>query len=190
MLTQFAQNWWVVVLRGVLAILFGVLAMFWPSLTIEVLILLFGAYALVDGAFAVYAAISNNVEGRRWWVLLEGIVGIVAGIVAFVWPGLTAFALLYLIAAWAIVTGVFEIMAAVELRRQITGEWVLVANGVLSVIFGLLVTFFPGAGALGVIWMIAVYAWIFGALMVMLGFQMRGWANITHGTHTIVGRGI
>ena len=190
MLTQFARNWWVVVLRGGLAILFGVLAILWPNLTIEALILLFGAYALVDGVFSSVAALTNTGEARRWWLLFEGLVGIIAGILTFMWPGLTAIALLFVIAAWAIITGIFEIMAAIELRREITGEWLLIANGILSVIFGVFIAFFPGAGALGVIWMIAVYAWIFGVVMVALGLRMRGWSNTPHSTPTVAGHGI
>ncbi|MBX3013117.1 MAG: HdeD family acid-resistance protein [Caldilineaceae bacterium] len=190
MVTQFAQNWWAVVLRGVLAILFGLSAMFWPGITLAALVLMYGAYAMADGLFAVVAAIMNRTHGQRWWTLLEGLVGIAAGFIAFLWPGLTTFALLYLIAAWAIVTGIFEIVAAIELRREITGEWMLVANGVLSVLFGLLVTFFPGAGALGIVWLIALYAWIFGLLMLMLGFQMRGWVHNNQPPAALAGRGI
>lgn len=188
MITQFARNWWVLVLRGVMAILFGALAMFWPGITVAVLILLYGAYALVDGVFAVIAAIMNRTQGQRWWTLLEGLAGIAAGVIAFAWPGLTAFALLYLIAGWAVVTGIFEIIAAIELRREITGEWMLVLNGILSVIFGILIAVFPSAGALSIVWIIALYSWIFGLLMIMLGFQMRGWSQ--NANSTIAGRPI
>jgi uncharacterized membrane protein HdeD (DUF308 family) len=145
---QLSRNWWVVVLRGVFAILFGMLAFAWPGLTVAVPVLLFGAYALVDGIFALVAAVANRAGPHRWWVLLDGIVSILAGIVTFVRPGLTALALLYLIAAWSIVTGIFEIMAAIELRKEITNEWLYVLSGVLSVVFGVIIALFLGAGAL------------------------------------------
>lgn len=107
-----ARNWWAIAVRGILGIIFGVLAFMWPGLTLASLVLLFGAYALVDGLFAVVAAVTGQARDRRWLVLMEGVVGILAGIAAFVWPGITTFALLYLIAAYAIVTGILEILAA------------------------------------------------------------------------------
>src|SRR5256885_4424651 len=130
MLDALARNWWVVALRGALAVLFGVLALVWPAITIGVLVLLFGAYALVDGVFALGSALFGGarVEGRRAWLILEGVVGVAAGIVAFVWPGVTALALLWVIAAWAIITGVLEIATAIRLRRELRGEWLLVLS--------------------------------------------------------------
>jgi uncharacterized membrane protein HdeD (DUF308 family) len=180
MLTQLSRNWWAVVLRGVLAILFGILAFAWPAITLQVLVLFFGAYALVDGVFALIAGLSNRVGTNRWWVVLEGLVGIVVGILAFLWPGLTAFALLYLIAAWAIVTGILEIMAAIELRKEISNEWLLILSGILSVIFGVLIALFPRAGALSIIWLIAIYAIVFGIMFVALGLRLRGWNRTMH----------
>jgi uncharacterized membrane protein HdeD (DUF308 family) len=173
MLTQFSRNWWLVALRGVVAILFGILAFVWPGITITVLVLLFGAYALVDGLFAVFVALTNNAGERRWWVLLEGLVGIAVGVLAFLWPAAMAISLLFLIAAWAIFTGVLEILAAIELRREISDEWLLILSGIASVIFGVLIVLFPGAGALSVIWLIAVYAVVFGVLLVALSLRLR-----------------
>jgi len=170
-----ARNWWVLVLRGVLAGLFGLAAFFWPGLTALVLVSLFGAYALIDGIFAVVAGIQQYGKHERWWaVLLEGIVGILIGLLTFFWPGVTALGLLYFIAAWALVTGVFEIVAAIRLRREIEGEWLLGLSGVASVLFGLLLVIFPSAGVLSVIWIIGAYALLFGVIMIILGLRMRG----------------
>jgi uncharacterized membrane protein HdeD (DUF308 family) len=171
-----ARNWWILVLRGVLALLFGVIAFFLPNITLEALVLLFGAFAIVDGAFAIGSVISGG-AGRqdRWWaVLLEGILGITAGVIAFVWPAITAITLLYVIAAWSIVTGLMEIVAAVRLRREIEGEWLLALAGLASILFGIVVVIFPGAGALAVVWVIGTYAVFFGILLIALGLRLRG----------------
>ena len=174
MLGMASRNWWVFVLRGVLAILFGIVAWVWPGLTVSALVILFGAYAFVNGIFAVFAGIASFGENRRWWAeLLVGIAGIILGILTFFWPGVTALALLYLIAAWAIVSGVFEIGAAIELRKAIDNEWLLGIGGVVSVIFGLILIFFPGSGAISLVWVIGIYAIIFGVLLIALGFRLR-----------------
>ena len=170
-----ARNWWALALRGLAAILFGIAALVVPHIALVVLIALFGAYALVDGIFAIVGAVRAAERHMRWWPLLvEGLAGIVIGVLTFVWPGLTALVLLYFIASWAIVTGVFEILAAVRLRREITGEWLLGLTGVLSVVFGLLLIIFPGAGALTVVWLIGVYALVFGVVLVGLALRLRG----------------
>ena len=149
MLTMLARNWWVLALRGVFAIIFGVLALIWPALTLLVLITLFGAYALVDGIFAVIAGIASYGRNERWWaVLLEGVAGIILGVMTFLWPGTTALVLVYFIAAWALITGVFEIAAAIRLRKEIEGEWMMILSGILSIIFGVFLVAAPGAGAL------------------------------------------
>ena len=174
MLATLARNWWVFVLRGVLAILFGVVAWVWPDLTVTVLVALFGAYALVNGGFAVVAGIASHGEDRRWWAeVLVGVAGIILGVLTFAWPDVTALALLYLIASWAIATGVFEIVAAVELRKAIENEWLLGLGGLASVLFGLLLIVFPGSGALGLIWLIGTYAVFFGILLIALGLRLR-----------------
>jgi len=171
-----AKNWWALALRGVAAIIFGVLAFVLPSVTLAVLTLLFGSYALVEGALNVLAAVRGRGEDEPWWALLfEGLVSVAAGIVTFVLPGLTELALLYMIAAWAIVTGALEIVAAVRLRRRITGEAWLVLNGILSIVFGALTMLAPGAGALSLAWLIGAYAIGFGALLLGLSFRLRGW---------------
>ena len=173
MLDALTRRWWVVALRGVAAVIFGILALVWPAITLGALVLLFGAYALVDGVCALWTAATGGpaASGRRPWLVLEGVVGVAAGVVTVVWPGITALALLAVIAAWAFVTGVLEIVAAVRLRREIEGEWLMVLSGVLSVVFGILLIINPAAGALAVTWLIGAYAIVFGA--VLLGLAMR-----------------
>lgn len=169
-----ARNWGAIAVRGVAAILFGLLAFVVPGLTLAALVLLFGAYALVDGVFSIVAAVRRRAGDPAWWaLLLEGLVGIAAGVVTFLLPGLTALTLLYVIAAWAVVTGVLEIIAALRLRRHLTGEWRLVLSGVLSIVFGGLVMVAPSAGALAMILWIGAYAIVFGALLLALAFRLR-----------------
>ncbi len=175
MMQVLARNWWALALRGLFAILFGVAAFAWPGLTLAALVILFGAYALVDGVFALIAAVRAAEAHARWWLfVLEGLAGIIVGIITFVWPGITALVLLYLIAWWALITGVFEIAAAIRLRKEISREWTLVLGGLASIIFGLLLLYHPGAGALAVVWLIGLYALVFGVLFLMLGFRLRG----------------
>lgn len=167
------RNWGMLALRGAVAILFGFLTFVWPGLTLAALVLLFGAYALLDGIFAWVVALRNLKAPRVWVLFLEGITGILAGILTFIWPGITGLALLYVIAFWSLVTGVFEILAAIRLREEIPNEWLLGLSGVLSVLFGLFLVVFPGAGALTVAWMIGAYAIAFGAMLLGLAFQVR-----------------
>lgn len=181
MLIVFTSNWWLLALRGLAAVIFGVLAFVWPHITLTALVFLFGAYALVDGAFAIVAGIRAPREFTRWWVLLiEGILSVIAGVLAFAVPGITALILLILIASWAIVTGVFEIVAAVQLRKHITGEWLLALSGVFSVLFGAALLWNPLAGALAVVWLIGAYAIVFGVLLLALGFKLRGLERSVH----------
>jgi uncharacterized membrane protein HdeD (DUF308 family) len=174
MVLVLTRNWWALVIRGVAGLLFGLACFFWPDIALLSLVLLFGAYALVDGAFAIAAAISGADRDSRWWaLLLQGIVGIITAVVAVVWPGITALALLYLIAAWALVTGILEIVAAVRLRKEIEGEWMLALAGFASVLFGIAIAVFPAAGALAVVWMIGVYALVSGVLLTAVGLRLR-----------------
>jgi uncharacterized membrane protein HdeD (DUF308 family) len=178
MVNQLAQNWWAVAIRGLAAIIFGILALIWPGITLTVLVLFWGAYALVDGVFAIITMLTHHTEGNpRWLLLLEGLAGIVAGILTFIYPNITALVLLYLIAAWAVVTGVLEIIAAIRLRREITNEWLLALSGIASVIFGIVIALFPQAGALAVVWLIGTYAIVFGFLLLFLAFRLRSYAE-------------
>ncbi len=178
MLNQLARNWWAVAIRGLVAIIFGILALIWPGITLTVLVLFWGAYALVDGVFALVGGVTQHTEGNHRWILvLEGLAGILAGILTFVWPGMTAFVLLYLIAAWAVVTGLLEIIAAIRLRQEITNEWLLVLAGVASLVFGIAIAVFPVAGALAVIWLIGAYVLVFGLLLLFLAFRLRSYAG-------------
>jgi uncharacterized membrane protein HdeD (DUF308 family) len=173
-------NRWALVLRGVVAIIFGLVAFIWPRITLATLVLLFGAYVLVDGIFAIVAAVRAPKEFARWWVLLiEGVLSILAGIIAFAIPGITALILLGVIAGWAIVTGVVEIVAAIQLRKEIQGEFFLALAGLTSIIFGVLLLWNPAAGALAVLWIIGAYAILFGVLLIALGMKLRG---LLHGT--------
>jgi uncharacterized membrane protein HdeD (DUF308 family) len=169
-----AGNWWALALRGLLAVLFGITAFVMPGLTLAALVLLYGAYALVDGVFAVVASLAGRTFGTPWWaMLIRGLLGIAVGIVTFVWPGITELALLYIIAAWAVVTGGFEIAAAIRLRKEIRGEWLLVLSGAISVLFGLALMVYPAAGALAIVWLLGSYAIIFGVLLLVLGLRLR-----------------
>jgi uncharacterized membrane protein HdeD (DUF308 family) len=177
LLEALTRNWWMLVLRGVVALVFGVLAWLRPGITLSALVLLFGAYALMDGVLALVAAFSRR-RGSPWWMaVLVGISGLAAAAVAFFAPGLTALALLYLIAAWAIVTGIFEIGAAIALRKELQGEWLLALAGAASLVFGFFLVVRPGSGALAVIWLIGSYAFAFGILLIGLGFRLKGLRN-------------
>jgi uncharacterized membrane protein HdeD (DUF308 family) len=180
MLEALTRNWWAVALRGVFAVIFGLLALIWPGITILVLVALFGAYCLVDGVIAIGTALFGGAAmfegaaaGRRPWLVVEGIAGVIAGIITFAWPNITTLALLWLIAFWALVTGVMEIVAAIRLRRELQGEWLLILSGALSVVFGILLIVWPASGALALVTLIAIYALIFGVALIALGFRLR-----------------
>ena len=168
-----AQYWWLLLLRGIAAIVFGVLAFIWPGITLVTLVLFWGAFALVDGVLALANAIMGGNMGSRWWLALVGLAGIAAGILTFMWPGVTALLLLVFIATWAIVLGIFQIIGAIQLRKEIDNEWTIGLSGAVSVLFGVIMLVAPGAGALGLIWAIASYAIVFGILMVMAAFKLK-----------------
>jgi uncharacterized membrane protein HdeD (DUF308 family) len=178
MLDLLTRNWWLVALRGLLAILFGILALVWPQVTLEALILFFGAYALLDGLFTLFSALTARRRYEQWirWVVF-GLLGFVLGLLVLVWPRATSLVLVFLIAARALLVGVFEIIAAVELRREITGEWLLGLSGILSVAFGVLLLIWPGSGIVALAWLIGIYAILFGVLLVVLAFRLRGWSQ-------------
>jgi uncharacterized membrane protein HdeD (DUF308 family) len=169
---QLARTWWLVLIRGIAAILFGILALIWPAATVLVLVIFFGAYAIVDGVFSLFSAFRHGTRSRAW-AIFAGIIGILAGIVAFVWPGITSLALLYVVAFWAILRGVAEIADGVRLRKVIDNEWMLIVGGALSVIFGILLIIWPGAGLLTLAWLIGIFAIIYGVAMVALSFRVK-----------------
>jgi uncharacterized membrane protein HdeD (DUF308 family) len=178
---KLAQNWWLVLLRGIAGILFGIATFFIPAASFLALVLVFGAFAFADGVLALITAIRGRGETDRWWVLvLQGIAGIAAGVVTFFWPDITALALIYLIAAWALVTGGLEIAAAIRLRKVITGEWLLVLSGIASVILGVLLALFPGPGAFVLTLWIGAYALVSGVLLTILSFKLRSWGKSHH----------
>lgn len=173
-----ADRWWTLVLRGAAALIFGILTFIAPGASLFALVVLFGAYAIVNGAIAVaLAARAPHGEPRWGWLLFEGIASVVAGVLTLIWPGITALVLLLFIAAWAIATGIGQVVAAVRLRKTIRGEWLLALTGVLSIAFGVLLFLFPGAGALAVVLWIGAYAIVFGALLIALGVRLRNWGR-------------
>ena len=177
-LSALLPRWWMLVVRGIAAVLFGIIALTMPKLSLFALVTLWGAYAIVDGIFAVMLAALRGRAGWNWgfW-LFEGVVGIGAGIATFVWPGMTALVLLSVIAVWAVLTGIAEVAVAIWLRREIRGEWLLGTSGVLSIAFGVLLLARPEAGALAVVAIIGAYAIVFGALLVALGVQVNRWGR-------------
>jgi len=178
MVEGLARNWWLVALRGLAAIIFGVLTIINPAMSLAVLILFFGAYALADGAFTVIAAVMKRRDEPRWMALLvSGILGILIGAVTFLMPGLTALVLLYIIAGWAVIRGIMEIAVAFRLRKEIQGEFWLILAGALSVVFGGLLFAFPGTGALAVVLWIGVFAMVFGIVLMALAFRLKGWSR-------------
>lgn len=173
-LESLTRNWWALALRGVAGILFGIITFVWPGISLAALVFLFGAYAFADGVLAIVTAVRRRGADRWWLLLLQGIVGIGAGVVTWLWPGITALALLAVIAAWALMSGALQIAAAIRLRKVISGEWLLALGGVLSMALGVLLLVFPGPGALAVVIWIGAYAFVFGILLLALGFRLRG----------------
>jgi uncharacterized membrane protein HdeD (DUF308 family) len=169
------ENWWLLLLRGLAAIAFGVIAFFWPGITLVALTYLWGAYAIVDGVVAIWAAfnLSGGDAGPRWWLGLTGVIGILAGVVAFAYTGMTALVLLMFIAVWAIIIGALQLYAAIRLRKVIDNEWWLILGGLISIAFGAVVIAWPGTGALAVIWTIAWYAVFFGCMLIGLSFEVK-----------------
>lgn len=174
MLHALARNWWLILLRGICAILFGVLAFIWPGITLLTLALLYGFFVLIEGALALAAAIMGGSPAPRWWLAVVGLLGIAVGILTIMMPGITAFLLVLFIAAWAIVSGIMQIVGAIRLRKEIDNEWMLVAVGVISVAFGVLVALQPMLGALSLVFVIGAYAIIYGIALVALAFRLRG----------------
>jgi uncharacterized membrane protein HdeD (DUF308 family) len=178
----YKQAWWMLLIRGIVAVLFGILAITWPGLTLATLIIFFGAFALVHGVFAVIGSIAGRKEADDWWlVLLEGILGIIIGIMTFAWPALTGLVLAYFIAAWALINGILRIYGAIKLRRVIEGEWLLIISGIIGVLFAIFVFARPLAGALAIILFIGIYAIVLGLLGIILSFRIKGWQEKAEG---------
>jgi uncharacterized membrane protein HdeD (DUF308 family) len=170
-----ARNWWVLLIRGILAILFGIIAWMNPLMTLAVLVIVFAAYAIVDGIFAIAMSLTAPREYGGWvWLLASGVAGIAIGVLTFLWPGVTAVLLLYWILAWLVVTGVFQIVAGIRLRKEIRGEFLLILGGIVSVVFGLYLMANPALGALAVLWMIAFYAFLTGILTIVVAIRLKG----------------
>lgn len=168
-----AERWWVVGLRGLLGIVFGLICLFVPAAAILSLVLLFSAYMLVDGAFGIYSAIKAARNGDRWGLLiLEGIVDIAAGVIAFVWPAITAIAFVLIIAIWALISGALMLVAAFRLNID-HGRWWLALGGIASIIFGVVLILAPVVGAVVLTWWLGAYALVFGVLLLVLAFQLR-----------------
>lgn len=174
MLELFGRNWWLILLRGIAAVLFGLTALLLPDITLVTLVVLFGAYVLLDALFTLLTAFRKDDDQADWWVvLLEGLIGLLTGAAVLAWPEITALVLVYLAAGWAVVTGILEITAAVFLRREIQGEWFLVLSGAASTIIGAVLFLQPDAGMIVISWLIGVYALIFGILLLVLSLQLR-----------------
>jgi len=181
-----ARNWWSLVIRGLVGILFGIITFAWPGITFAALVIVFGAYALLDGVFSLVGAVKAAQAHERWGALVFlGVTGIGAGVVTVLWPTITAFVLVCLIAAWAIVTGVFEIAAAVRLRRYIEGEWLLALAGIASLVFGMLIIIAPLAGALVIALWVGAYALVSGVMLVTLGIKLRSWGRRQPTGHSV-----
>jgi uncharacterized membrane protein HdeD (DUF308 family) len=168
---EVARTWWVYLIRGVCAVLFGLLAIIWPSITLYVLIIVFGVYAIVNGIFELF---SSGRGGARGLMVFAGLFSILVGLLALLWPGMTALTLLFMIAIWAVVVGIVELVAAILLRRAVRGEWTFIVSGVLAILFGILLFLWPAAGALAAAWLIGVMAILYGISLLALAFRLRG----------------
>ncbi len=178
MLDALARNWGLILLRGLVAILFGVLAFVWPKITLLSLVLLYGGFAFADGILAIAAAIRGGAPAPRWWMALIGLFGIAAGVLTLLWPQITALVLLLFIAGWAIATGLMQIIGAFKLREELSDEWMLIASGALSVTFGVLLALWPKAGALAMVLVIGAFAIMYGVLLVMFALRLRKLAEV------------
>src|SRR5919204_2621765 len=174
LLETLKRHWWVPVLRGIAAIVFGIIAFTHPVMAAATLVLFFGAWVLVDGIFRIIAAIGHRASDPDWgWQLVIGILGIIVGLLTFHAPQVTALALVIYIAAWALMIGASEIAIAVKMRREIKGEWLLILMGLISIIFAVMLLWNPVAGAAAVIWLIAWYAVVLGVLAIFFGFRLK-----------------
>jgi len=179
LLSHMAEYWWLLLLRGIAAVVFGLLALFMPGIAGLSLVLLWGAYTFADGILSLWAGIVGKraTTGSRWWLALTGVLGIVAGLIAFFAPGVTATVLLIFIGVWSIAIGAMAIVGAIQLRKEIEGEWLLILSGAIAIVFGILMFTRPASAALAVVWMIATFAIIFGIDMILLAFKLKGYGK-------------
>lgn len=174
MLEVLTRYWWAFIARGILAIMLGVMVFVWPGITVTALIIVFGIYAFVDGVFLLVKAIAGwKARDDRWLLLFEGLLGIGIGVITFFAPGVTAIGLLFYIAAWSLATGILEIVGAIRLRKEIKGEVWWIFSGIVSILFAVLLMIFPGGGILGLVWLLGIYAIVFGVLLIALGIRIR-----------------
>lgn len=174
MIHHLAKYWWLFVLRGVMAVIFAILAFIWPALTLSVLVVFLGAYLFVDGLFSLVHGFRVIKKDSHWWVLvLEGVLGIAAGLVALFMPGITVVFLITLIAVWCLITGLLEIILAIRLRKELTNEWMLVVAGIFSIIFGILLFAQPLAGVVVIAWWLGAYALLFGFFLILVGMRLK-----------------
>jgi uncharacterized membrane protein HdeD (DUF308 family) len=186
MIPALAGNWWALIVRGLIAIALGIVTLAWPGVTIGALVLLFGVYAFIDGVLGFAGAVKASKHHERWgYLVAEGVLGVLAGIVTFAWPAITAIALVYVVAAWAIITGALEIAAAFRLRKYITGELLLGLAGIISILFGVMLIASPIAGALVIAIWIGAYELIFGVTLLILGVRLRGWSRRSLGSPAV-----
>lgn len=172
------RSWWVLVLRGLFAIMFGLIAIIWPDITVFVIVTIFGAFLMLDGLIEIWVGFLGRGQDDDWWTdALLGVLAVLAGIAVIAWPDITAVGLMIFIGAMMVVYGAMMIYQAIKLRADITNEWLLVANGALSLVLGLVFIIFPGAGAVSLIWLVALYIILFGVLLIMMGWKMRGVVN-------------
>jgi uncharacterized membrane protein HdeD (DUF308 family)/uncharacterized membrane protein len=183
MFTQLSRNWWWLALRGIAAILFGIIALAWHGTTLRSFMLLFGSLALVDGLVAIFAALTNVTGKKRWWILLHGLVSIDIAVFTFIWTEFAATILLFLVSAWALITGILELVGAWDLRRNVSNERLLSLSGMASIIFAVLVIRFPKTGQLSLAAMIAAFAILFGLLMLALSLNIRSLRKYTYAVH-------
>lgn len=181
MLHALARNWWLILLRGIAAIAFGVLTFIWPGITLLTLALFYGIFALIEGGLALAAAVMGGAPAPRWWLAIVGLLGLTVGVLTIMMPEMTAFILVLFVAGWAIATGIMQVIGAIRLRKEIDNEWMLIGVGVISILFGLLVAAQPGLGALSLAFVIGAYAIIFGITLVGLAFRLRGHSHGTTG---------
>lgn len=173
-----ARNWWVILMRGILAIIFGGLTLAWPQLSLLTLVFMFGVFAFMDGIFALAAAVMKGAPAPRWWLAMVGVFGILAGAATFVWPNMVGAMLLYFIAGWAIAGGILQIFGAIKVRAETPNEWLLIASGILQLLFGILILLNPAASALGMALAIATFAIVYGVLLIAFSFRLKSHAEV------------